>query len=256
MAWFKVDDGFWSHPKTLRLSTAAVALWVRAGSWSSQQLTDGVIEHHVLGMFGATAKVARELVDVGYWEIDARGYVFHDWQDYQEESEKVKARREAARERMRTVRANRTRTEPEHANERSDEHAEKFAGSSEEVRLTPTRPDPTYLTTPDGVVARTRGTRIPEPFVVTGQMRAWAASEVPAVDVDAATRKFVDHWRAKSGRDGTKRDWTAAWRNWLRTDAERKPQARPDKDERALSVIEMGQRMAAADAGARREVTA
>ncbi len=31
MVWFKIDDGFWSHPKVLELSDAAVALWTRAG---------------------------------------------------------------------------------------------------------------------------------------------------------------------------------------------------------------------------------
>ena len=34
MAWFKVDDGWWSHPKILQLSDSAQALWMRAGSWS------------------------------------------------------------------------------------------------------------------------------------------------------------------------------------------------------------------------------
>ncbi len=32
--------------------------------------------------------------------------------------------------------------------------------------------------------------------------------------VEAAT--FVDHWHAKSGRDATKLDWQATWRNWVR----------------------------------------
>ena len=61
-----------------------------------------------------------------------------------------------------------------------------------------------------------RGTRIPEPFMLTAEMRAWAASEVPGLDVDAHTREFVDHWRAASGSTATKRDWVAAWRNWMR----------------------------------------
>ncbi|NUS67719.1 MAG: hypothetical protein HOQ41_05155 [Ensifer adhaerens] len=28
--------------------------------------------------------------------------------------------------------------------------------------------------------------------------------------------KFRDYWRAKSGRDATKLDWAATWRNWMR----------------------------------------
>lgn len=62
----------------------------------------------------------------------------------------------------------------------------------------------------------TRGTRIPDPFVLTGEMKAWATTEVPGLDVVAHTREFVDHWRAASGQTATKRDWLAAWRNWMR----------------------------------------
>ncbi|OWZ94546.1 hypothetical protein B9J07_08875 [Sinorhizobium sp. LM21] len=29
--------------------------------------------------------------------------------------------------------------------------------------------------------------------------------------------KFRDYWRAKSGRDATKLDWAATWRNWMRS---------------------------------------
>lgn len=37
--------------------------------------------------------------------------------------------------------------------------------------------------------------------------------------------KFVDYWKAKGGQAGTKLDWDATWRNWLRTAQERSPQA-------------------------------
>lgn len=75
--------------------------------------------------------------------------------------------------------------------------------------------------------ARKRGTRIPNPFVVTAEMRKWAAQRCPHVDVDASTELFVNYWRAKAGRDATKLDWELTWHNWLIRDqsdaAERKP---------------------------------
>lgn len=128
MAWFKVDDGWWSHPKTLQLSDTAVSLWTRAGSWSCQHLTDGFIPSSALRTLGGTPKFAGELVKVGYWEKADGGWLFHDWADYQEASETVKKRRSDARERMRSVRENKTRTD---------------TSGSQEVRSTPTRPDPT-----------------------------------------------------------------------------------------------------------------
>jgi len=85
--------------------------------------------------------------------------------------------------------------------------------------------------------ARKRGTRIPEPFIVTADMRQWAIQEVPAVDVDASTRTFVDYWRAVTGRNATKLDWTSTWRNWLRRDAERRPQSRTTDTARATAIL-------------------
>jgi uncharacterized protein YdaU (DUF1376 family) len=34
--------------------------------------------------------------------------------------------------------------------------------------------------------------------------------------------RFVDHWKAKSGKDATKQDWDATWRNWMRKAADDK----------------------------------
>lgn len=78
-----------------------------------------------------------------------------------------------------------------------------------------------------------RGARIPEPFIVTKAMRDWAAREVPTVDVDSSTRVFVDYWRAAT-RNAMKRDWVAAWRNWLRKDATDTVQ------HRRLSAVDVG----------------
>lgn len=69
----------------------------------------------------------------------------------------------------------------------------------------------------------TRGTRVPDPFEITPEMAEWARQHVPSLDYQAVTEKFVDYWRAVPGAKGVKLDWTATWRNWLRTDAERRP---------------------------------
>lgn len=83
ITWFKVDDGFWAHPKTLLISDSAIALWLKAGTWASQMLTDGCVPTTSLGVFGATREHAGELVEVGLWDADPRGYRFHDWEHYQ-----------------------------------------------------------------------------------------------------------------------------------------------------------------------------
>lgn len=138
MAWLKVDDGFWSHPKTATLSDAAVTLWVRAGSYSCQHLTDGAIKRSVLRLLG-TEDAAVELVDAGLWVPEEAGWSFHDWDEYQETSEAVKKRRADARDRQRRAREAR---EEKRAKSRSESRV--TAGVSNAVSsLPPTRPDPT-----------------------------------------------------------------------------------------------------------------
>lgn len=97
MAWFKVDDNFLMHPKTAMLSNDATALWLRAGSWSGQQRTDGFVPRVMLPMFRSTEAAVDELVTVGLWEPESLdgvdGYRFHDWADYQPMSDEDELRR-------------------------------------------------------------------------------------------------------------------------------------------------------------------
>lgn len=66
---------------------------------------------------------------------------------------------------------------------------------------------------------RKRATRIPDDFAVTPAMVDWAREHVPELirrgRGKRETDKFVNYWRAKSGKDATKHDWVATWRNWM-----------------------------------------
>lgn len=63
-----------------------------------------------------------------------------------------------------------------------------------------------------------RGSRLASEWVLPKSWGEWAVSElgmsVEAVRLEAA--KFKDYWTAKTGRDATKADWQATWRNWCR----------------------------------------
>ena len=95
--WFKIDDGFWSHPKVLELSPEALALWVRAGSYCAGHLTDGQVKASTLRLLGATDWQADELVTNGLWDLDAGGHSwwFHDWEHYQPSASATKEKRAA-----------------------------------------------------------------------------------------------------------------------------------------------------------------
>jgi hypothetical protein len=65
------------------------------------------------------------------------------------------------------------------------------------------------------------GTRLPEPFEISDEMKAWVTAQgITPTQALASTERFCDFWRAKPGKDGRKVDWPATWRNWLRKDHE------------------------------------
>jgi len=107
MAWFRVDDHLYSHPKWLALPKGSRALWVTAGSWCAGQLLDGYIPQTVLTMLGGNRSEATHLVNAGLWTAEEDGYRFHDWQAYQPTKKAVLERRAKDVERIRAWREKR-----------------------------------------------------------------------------------------------------------------------------------------------------
>lgn len=260
MVWFKVDDGFYTSRKVLsiprRNRLAAVGLWTMAGNWSGRELTDGMVPMYVLDELGATETLIQALVTARLWldhrSVEAQSSLgrgsacieFSKWAEYQPTREKVESDREKERIRKENYRLSRRDTHGTPTDVPPESH-EESQGASEYPD--PTRPDPTNEL-PDGSSLKgaakrptTRGTRIPEPFMVTAEMRAWAASRTPNVDVNTSTEMFVNYWRAKAGREAIKRDWIATWHNWLLTDEQKAGRApagtRPTRGQEHLAYI-------------------
>ncbi|MGW3608960.1 hypothetical protein ACWD6N_03575 [Micromonospora sp. NPDC005163] len=92
MTWFKVDDSFYDHPKAFDATDAAIALWLRAGTWSARNLTDGFVPTGMLARLSTGGDAAAgELVVRGLWKKARGGYRFHDWADYQPTKEEATA---------------------------------------------------------------------------------------------------------------------------------------------------------------------
>lgn len=51
----------------------------------------------------------------------------------------------------------------------------------------------------------------PDDFSITPEMREWARTKAPNVNVDLETEAFMDHTFAAA-----KTDWIGTWRNWMR----------------------------------------
>lgn len=94
--WMKVDDRLHSHRKTRKVvrsdadkarDIAPMGLWVIAGSWASQNGTDGWVPEHELDRWDDDWEpLANRLVKAGYWWPEVRedepGFGFVDWEDY------------------------------------------------------------------------------------------------------------------------------------------------------------------------------
>lgn len=153
MPWFKVDDGFYDHPKVLELDMAARGLWVMAGAYCARHLTDGVITGRQIKVIGGTQKQAEKLVAAGLWSADdappsARRYAFNDWREFQPTRDDVLSKRREDAERKRLARGVKRDKRRERKNVRVDVHADSEAPSAlpglraPSALPDPARPDP------------------------------------------------------------------------------------------------------------------
>lgn len=215
MSWFKVDDNLAFHRKTVKAGNAAMGLWVRAGSWSAQQLTDGFVPDEIAALLGTPQQAAR-LVAAELWEKQSGGFSYHEWDERQPKKDQILAERAAGAERKRLSRGRKKGTIPPEPLVGDGSHENVQRRSS----VAPQRPDPTrpdHIDTPNGVSgARKRGTRLPDGWIPQEKTREQIITECPGVDLRREHLKFVDFWQAKSGKDATKVDWDATWRNWMR----------------------------------------
>ena len=74
-----------------------------------------------------------------------------------------------------------------------------------------------------------RGTRLPEgwtPERSQANLKAEHDSSLTPDELSSQLERFRDHWAAQPGSKGTKLDWQATWRNWVRRAAEMAPRTR------------------------------
>jgi hypothetical protein len=240
MGWFKTDDQLAFHAKVVAAGNSAMGLWIRAGSWSSAQLTDGFIPTHMANaMANAMANPCDQdaLVDAGLWDEVDGGFRFHDWSEFQPSAEEERAKRKARSLAGKKGAAARWDGKP---HSKSHGKSDATAMANECDSDAPTRPDPTEEAKASSSRTK-RGTRIPADFEVGPEMIAWAGINAPTVDGPRETAKFINYWQAKAGREGVKLDWMATWRNWMLNAAERAPQSKPSTGDKMRDTLTRGQ---------------
>lgn len=103
--------------------------------------------------------------------------------------------------------------------ERGATDAERGAAVAPEPSLNHPRnqePPPASQGTPRPK-AEPRGTRLPDGWQPDESLIEWATGKGvtdPAL-LALWTERFTNHWAAAAGRNATKRNWSAAWRNWV-----------------------------------------
>lgn len=91
----------------------------------------------------------------------------------------------------------------------------------------PPRPPKEIKPYPRENSARAKGARITGCW--SPEKRDWefAISEIGSTAADRELSKFRDYWISKPGQGGVKLDWSATWRNWIRSAKDRLPRAGP-----------------------------
>lgn len=253
----KMDVGYYSNPKWYRVERyvhqamqqampdamqQAMQLAMRHAVRTAQALHSASIyycrEHNVDGVFPVEAVkrivgiaspeeelAVTALFEVGMWinkplgEAEIRDYLEHQEPAHRAQVRMKRAQKAAAARWSKDATSNAVSNASSNATSNANAMPVAMQRRGEERRSnTPSIEG--VGDSADAPAPSKRGTRLPDAFTVTADMRAWAATTTPTVDVDVATAKFCDYWRAQPGQRGTKLDWIATWRNWLRRDAE------------------------------------
>lgn len=233
--WFKVDDGLAFHHKAIKAGNAAMGLWVRAGSYCGQHMTDGFISADVVATMGTTAQ-ANRLVAAKLWLEADDGYQFHDWQEMNPTRAEIEIARKKEANRKKIWRETREIESAKSGNAAGQKHLSAVSptGVPPSVLRDTTRDTGTGRVSSSstgsplvkgGAGGKTTATRIPSDFAATPEMVAWAKTNVPHVDGRVETQKFIDYFTAASGANARKLDWVAAWRLWMRNADDRRGQA-------------------------------
>lgn len=97
MSWFRIDDKMAFHAKIVAAGNEAVGAWVRAGAWSCDQLTNGVVPK-ANALVIAPERTWRRLVEARLVDLHPDGYELHDFLNYNPSAAAVRAERGATSE--------------------------------------------------------------------------------------------------------------------------------------------------------------
>jgi hypothetical protein len=232
MAWAKFDDRFLTNPKIMQAGLEARALYIAGVLYCAGELTDGFIAEGVLCKLAALADVPRaidaadRLIDLALWEQAEGGYIVHDYLEYNPTAEEVKARRdEVTKARSEAGKRGMASRWGDRDNKITNDITKPKQSGLLPVDNKPITPYPSRTPSPlssstsvEELSARKptkQETSIPDDFTVTQAMYDKMHTELPELDIEAATERWVTAMRANT-RKYRYTDWRLAWYNGMR----------------------------------------
>lgn len=232
MGWATLDDLFPEHPKVIAAGGDAAWLFVSGLCFAHRAVTDGLIPKNMVPRLTdrkAPERLARRLVEVGLWHDEGASYRVHDWQDYNDSAETVKARKEHARRAaMQRWRAQRNAkgnapSIPGAPGEHSGEDAQGNAPPDAQTMLTRGRPrspnshivnnpSPTDSFAGSPAEDDDDGSRIDKALALVAERRLAKIDQSTMGNPRGWTRKVVSNLRAERGDDlkrWAERGWSA-----------------------------------------------
>jgi hypothetical protein len=246
VTWVRVDDGFFEHPKTVAAGDAAAYLFLAGLGYCNRRLTDGRIPKAMVPRLTTARRwpaLAARLVEVGYWEDHGDCYQSHDYLEWNDSRAEVEAKRE---QKATAGRAGGQASATARAQARGEAPAPTSGSESGQAKVKPSplRSSPAPLpSVPDPPLSSLRSESAPPPLPDANGRGGATARRLPdeaaLTDADEAYAKvkgfddagidrmfeaFCDYHWAKGDR---MRDWSAAWRTWVRRELEGRTRAAP-----------------------------
>lgn len=240
-AYAKLLANYASDDAIIAAGEAAELLFVRGLAFCATSDSDGYItEGQLSRVVGAgmkdAPKRAKRLVAEGLWESTEDGYVVRSWLKIHEAAEEKGRKRSTDRERKRSERGSDSEPCPSGQDAMSERNPEgvttdsllcSYVSSSSGTEQSTTEQSSALISAKS---AQKRGTRIPADWTPDEATRTWTLDRIPERVAAVELEKFRNYWSAKTGRDATKLDWPATWRNWVLNTNTRGGRASPASD--------------------------
>lgn len=201
MAWVRLDDGWINNRKIQRATAQERLLWIVAITYANQNLTDGVVPHEDLPWIGKLSDVnpdeavaaADRLVTLGLFERHERGYLIHDYADFQPLRDEIEAARTKKRQAGRKGGLAKANNRLAGAS-----HGAKQPPNSDVAKLYPDPdPDPrdiAYLSPGDAAASRQRGSLNRDGVrSITPECFESLRVSYPSVDINHELQKYRGH---------------------------------------------------------------